>query len=164
MAISNVAKHYHGSSGVGGALRLLFSSSTKTLPERVAAIGATKSIIEIYGTETIASSLEIPSTITIFMKPGSKLTVNAGILNFEGSVYCEGQDAKFSVAAGAEVIFNGLFEAPLAQVFEGAGLVSFGRHKTELVTNGTFTGSATGSAGNRNRPSSATSTSRRRAE
>jgi hypothetical protein len=134
MTISANNRYIHGSSGLGGVAKYFGLLSTRTLAQRVSDIGSTVATLEVYNSETISTSLEVPSTLTVVMKPGAELTVTAGILNFEGAVYCEGQSPHFNVSAGAEVIFNGVFQAGPVQVFEGAGTVSFGRDKTELVS------------------------------
>jgi hypothetical protein len=121
---------------------VVYGEPTYTTLALIAA--ATNTVIHIPRGANIAVSAntEFGPTVKVIMHPTAKFTVTAGILNFEGPVECKGVGPHFDVSAGAEVIFNGTFDAPRTQMFSGAGLISFGRHKTELVTNGDFTGNA----------------------
>jgi hypothetical protein len=134
IAINNT--YIHGSSG-GGLAKVVGVFSTRTLPQRVADIGSTVATLEVHTAEPIDSSLSVPSTITIKMMPGSKLTLrNAGtIVDFNGPVICEHRD-HFAIGTGTELIFNHRFDAPpdLQFTCAGTGIVSFGRSKTELIS------------------------------
>jgi hypothetical protein len=135
MPVTNSVNEYaHGT--IGGLKKYFGTLSSRTLAQRVSDIGATNATLEVTAQETISASLEIPANITVIMKPGSVLTLSGDgtIVNFEGPVICQGVD-HFSAGAGTEFIFNQRFDAPRDRMFVDLnGMYSFGRHKTELIS------------------------------
>jgi hypothetical protein len=134
MGVISQNTYVHGASGVGGIKKWLAALSSLTLEQRVAAISTANATLEIYDTVILAASLEIPSNITVVMKPGSSITLGAGItLGINGHCICEGS-SHFILDADAWLIFGHL-TAPARQMFSGAGLphVRFGLG-AEIIT------------------------------
>jgi Pectate lyase superfamily protein len=122
----NVYLH-DGTTGAGGLKReWIAATATNTLAARVTSIGATVATLEIYGTETISSDVNIPANITVIMKAGSKITISGSAMPilYIGRCICEGPGPHFSIDSNCWLLFGSQFMAPPTQIFEGTGFAN----------------------------------------
>ena len=81
-----------------------------TFAAAVTAIGATETTLVISQSQAVTANVTIPSTLTLRFREGGKLNISNGVV----------------------VTLNGPVEAPMAQIFTGAGTVVFNRNAKEL--------------------------------